>query len=110
MFFDFVYDGGVLENAAVVRKVNFGGLLRQLLDAASGIFVAFLESLERGCGVAAETERLGYFRPVEFKGCAALWLRGRVSTVVIRRGFGTGHKNEREVFGIVRRIAKSALL
>lgn len=53
-------------------KVDFGWLFREKLNAATGIFIALLESLEGGYGLPTKTEGVGYFRPVELKGCTAL--------------------------------------
>jgi hypothetical protein len=40
-----VDDGLVLQDRAVVREVDLGGLFGELLDATAGIFIALLEGL-----------------------------------------------------------------
>lgn len=72
MLLNFVDNSGVLEDRLVVCEVYFGRLLRESLNAATGIFVALLEGLEGGRGGSLESEGLGNFGPVEFEGCAAL--------------------------------------
>ena len=72
MLLDFIDHGLVLEDGAVVCEVDFGWLLGELLDSAAGVFVALLEGLEGGSGLASETKGLGDFDPVELECCAAL--------------------------------------
>jgi len=55
-----------------VGEIDFGGGIREECDPATGVFVAFFEGLELCRGRAPETKRLGHFRPVELKCCAAL--------------------------------------
>jgi hypothetical protein len=69
---DLVDDGLVLQDRAVVREVDLGGLFGELLHSAAGVFVALLEGLEGGGGLATEAEGAGYFGPVELEGCASL--------------------------------------
>ena len=53
-------------------EIDFLGLLREQRYATTGIFVALLEGLERGDGLAAEAEGVGDFDPVKLEGCATL--------------------------------------
>jgi hypothetical protein len=69
---DLIDDGLVLQDLAVAREVDGLWLFGELLDSATGIFVALLESLEGGCGLATETEGLGHFGPVKLECCASL--------------------------------------
>lgn len=75
---DFVNDGGVLEDRAVVAEVDGLGLLRENGDLAARVVVALLEGLEGGGGLAFETELGADCGPVELEGCAALWTGGLV--------------------------------
>lgn len=63
----------VLEDGAVVRKVDGGGKLGKLLDLAAGVLVALLEGLERGDGLAPKVEGAGDLSPVELERCASLF-------------------------------------
>lgn len=65
-------DGLVLEDGAVLGKVDFGGQLRQLLDLALGVVVAGLEGLQRGDRLATEAQGGGHFGPVELQSCGSL--------------------------------------
>ena len=69
---DLVHNGLVLQQGAVVREVDLGGLLLEGLELAAGVVVALLEGMERGDGLAAEAERGGDLRPVELNRCASL--------------------------------------
>lgn len=69
---DLVDNGLVLEGRAVGGEVDGGGLLRELLDAAAGVVVALLESLQGGHGLAAETQRAGHLGPVDLESGASL--------------------------------------
>ena len=86
---DLVDHGCVLEDRAVVREVDLLRLFGEELHAAAGIFVALLEGLEGGNGLAAEAEGAGYFDPVELEGSAALgrrlagFVRGEVGGVLV---------------------------
>lgn len=74
---DLVDDGLVLEDGAVVGKVDLGRLLGQLLNLAPHVVVALLESLERGGRLATETQGRGDLGPVDLESCASLFfLRG----------------------------------
>lgn len=77
---DLVNDGLVLEDAAVVGKVDGLGLLGQDLDLAAGVVVALLEGLQRGGGLAAEAEGGRDLGPVDLE-CGAALFR-------VRGGFG----------------------
>jgi len=68
---DLVNDRLVLEDGAIVGKVDGGGEFRELLDLAAGVVVALLESLETGDGLAAEAERRGDLGPVDLESCAS---------------------------------------
>ena len=70
---DLVDDGLVLEDAAVVREVDLGRLLREHLHLAADVFVALLERLEARHRLAAKAERRGNLGPVELESCASLW-------------------------------------
>lgn len=72
MVLDLVDDGLVLEDAAVVLEVDGLRGLGESGDSATGVFVALLESLERGDGLAAETKVVLDGGPVDLEGCAAL--------------------------------------
>lgn len=77
---DLVNDGLVLEDAAVVGKVDGLGLLGQDLDLAAGVIVALLEGLQRGGGLAAEAEGGRDLDPIDLE-CGAALFR-------VRGGFG----------------------
>lgn len=72
MLLNLIDDSLVLEDRSVVSEVDFLGLLREHRYATTGIFVALLEGLQRGDGLATETEGVGDFDPVKLEGCAAL--------------------------------------
>jgi hypothetical protein len=72
MLLNLLDNGLVLQNRTVVYEVDFGGLFGELGHSATGIFVALLKSLERGNGLAAETEGGGDFGPVELERCTSL--------------------------------------
>lgn len=74
---DLVDDGLVLEEAAVLRKVDGRGELLEQLDLAAGVLVARLEGLETGHRLAAQAERGGDLDPVELERRASLWTRKR---------------------------------
>lgn len=67
-----VNDGLVLEGRAVVAEVDGGWGLGQLLELAAGIFVALLEGVEGGDGLATEPEARGDCLPVKLESCATL--------------------------------------
>ena len=67
-----VDDGLVLESRAVVAEVHSGWRLGQLLELAAGIFVALLEGVEGGDGLAAEPKARGDCLPVKLESCATL--------------------------------------
>lgn len=69
---DLVDDGLVLEEGAVLGKVDLGGLFGQLLDLALGIVIARLEGLQRGDRLATQAQRGGDFGPVELQSCGSL--------------------------------------
>lgn len=69
---DFVDDGRVLENAAVITEVDSLGLLGEDGDFAARIVVAFLEGLERGCSLTFEAQLSADFGPVELESGTAL--------------------------------------
>lgn len=69
---EFVDDGLVLQDFAVVREVDFLRLLGQELDLAPGVIVAFLEGLQGGRRLAAEAEGAGGLDPVDLESGAAL--------------------------------------
>jgi hypothetical protein len=43
------------------------------LNLSAGVFIALLESLERGDGLAAEAQGRGDLDPVELESCASLF-------------------------------------
>ena len=67
-----VHDGLVLQNGAVVCKVDLGWLFGQQLNPTAGILIALLEGLEGGGGLTSQAKGAGYFRPVELESCASL--------------------------------------
>lgn len=69
---DLVDDGLVLEEGAVLGKVDLGGQFGQLLDLALGVVIARLEGLQRGDRLAAEAQGGGHFDPVELQSCGSL--------------------------------------
>jgi hypothetical protein len=73
-FLDFVDDGSVLKNAAVMAEVDGLGLLGQDGDFAARVVVALFEGLERGCGLTFETQLGANFGPVELESGATLQL------------------------------------
>jgi len=68
---DLVDDGLVLQDGAVVCKVELGWLIGQHLNPTAGILIALLKSLERGGGLTSQAKGAGYFRPVELESCAS---------------------------------------
>ena len=72
MLLNLVDDLRVLEYGAIVTEVDGGGLVGELLHAAAGVVVAFLEVREGRGGGAAEGELRGESAPVEFGCCAGL--------------------------------------
>ncbi len=72
MLLDLVNDGLILQDGTVMSEVDFGRLFGELGHPAAGILVALLESLEGGDSLATETERAGYFGPVELERCTSL--------------------------------------
>ena len=62
-----------------MSKVDSGGLIGELLNAAAGVVVAFLEIGEGGGRGAAERELGGEAAPVEFGCCAGLEGEGRLA-------------------------------
>lgn len=89
---DLVDDGLVLERGPVVGKVDRRGLFRQLLDLATGVFVALLEGLQRGDGLATQSQRAGDLGPVELESCASLLRRGKLA---LRYSGGRGFSAQR---------------
>jgi hypothetical protein len=69
---DLVDNSLVLKNGAVVGEVDLLWLLGKLNNAAAGLFVALLEGLEGGNGLATETETRGNSLPVELESCGTL--------------------------------------
>jgi hypothetical protein len=67
-----VHNGLVLQNGAVVCKVDFGWLFGQQLNPTAGILIALLEGLEGGGGLTSQAKGAGYFRPVELESCTSL--------------------------------------
>ena len=87
MVLDLVNDGLVLQDAAVVGKVDGLGLLGQDLNLAAGVVVALLEGLQRGGGLAAEAEGGRDLGPVDLKCGAALFrVRGGFWLAVVLSG------------------------
>lgn len=72
MVLNFVDDGLVLQDLAVVGKVDGLGLLGENGDLAASIVIALLEGLERRSGLAAKAKRVGHFGPVELESGATL--------------------------------------
>ena len=72
LLLDIVDDGLVLEDAAVVGKVDGLRLLGEDGQLAARIVVALLEGLEGGGGLSLETKLRGELGPVELEGSAAL--------------------------------------
>lgn len=70
---DLVHDGLVLQDGAVVREVDLGGLLLEQLELAAGVVVALLKGVERGDRLAAEAERRRDLGPVELDRSASLF-------------------------------------
>lgn len=68
MAFDFVDDGLILENGAVVREIDGLRRVGEHLDFSAGVVVALFEGGE-GLGCRAfEGERGGDFGPVDLEG------------------------------------------
>ena len=61
-----IHDGLVVEDAAVVLKVDRLRLLRQHRDFAAGVVIALLEGRERGRSCALEAQLRRQSRPVDF--------------------------------------------
>jgi hypothetical protein len=69
---DLVNDGSVLEDRAVVGKVDGGRLLLQQLQLAAHVVVALFEGLQAGHRLAAQAERRRDLGPVDLESCASL--------------------------------------
>lgn len=70
---DFINDGLVLQDGAVVGKVDGLRCFRELLHPAPGIVVSLLEGNQRVGGGSLEAELGANLGPINLEGCAALY-------------------------------------
>ncbi len=73
LLLDIVDDGAVLQDGAVVRKVDFLRLFGEELDFAARVVIALLEGGEGLGGAASEAELVAQVCPVDLEGGGALW-------------------------------------